>query len=202
MNADKAAFFDSQTESEWSSSDYTETELMKIHRILVAAGIQPGSRVIEPGCGTGRLTRIMSQLVGPRGHVLASEISPKMLEKARMCIGDTDNVELFLGPIEDFYLEKHSFDAVVCHNVFPHFDDKPSAVLRLAHGLKLHGSFVVSHFMNSSGVNDLHRKTNPAVARDFLPCDDEMKGLFAESGLVISYILDDEHGYLLKALRQ
>ena len=200
MNSAKASFFDSEVESDWSSKEYDQDELIKIQRILEAGSIHEGSRVVEPGCGTGRLTLIIAGRIGPNGLVVASDISQKMVESAQKRVKGAMNVELGCGTVEDAVLAEASFDTVICHNVFPHFDDKARAVLKLRQALKPEGIFVVSHFMNSSQVNDLHRKTNPAVSADFLPSLDEMSRIFAAVGMNIGFIDDNENGYLLKAL--
>jgi len=200
LNPAKAHFFDSEVESDWSSKEYDQDELIKIERILEAGSIREGSRVVEPGCGTGRLTLIIAKRIGPSGLVVANDISPMMVENAEKRLRGSSNVRLTWGTIEEAKLEHASFDTVICHNVFPHFDDKAKAVLKLRSALKPSGVFVVSHFMNSAGINDLHRKTNPAVASDFLPPADEMRKIFESAGMNVEFVHDDENGYLLKAI--
>ena len=200
VNHAKALFFDSEIESDWSSKEYDQDELIKIERILEAGSIREGSRVVEPGCGTGRLTLIIAERIGPSGLVVANDISPMMVENAEKRLRGSSNVRLTWGTIEEAKLEHASFDTVICHNVFPHFDDKAKAVLKLRSALKPSGVFVVSHFMNSAGINDLHRKTNPAVAADFLPPADEMRKIFESAGMNVEFVHDDENGYLLKAI--
>jgi demethylmenaquinone methyltransferase/2-methoxy-6-polyprenyl-1,4-benzoquinol methylase len=200
LNPAKAHFFDSEVESDWSSKEYDQDELIKIERILEAGSIREGSRVVEPGCGTGRLTLIIAERIGPSGLVVANDISPMMVENAEKRLRGSSNVRLTWGTIEEAKLEHASFDTVICHNVFPHFDDKAKAVLKLRSALKPSGVFVVSHFMNSAGINDLHRKTNPAVASDFLPPADEMRKIFESAGMNVEFVHDDENGYLLKAI--
>ena len=53
------------------------TELM-----LDMAGVQTGSRVLDVAAGAGDQTLQAAARVGPRGHVLATDISPKILEFA------------------------------------------------------------------------------------------------------------------------
>ncbi len=199
MNKSKADFFDSEIESDWSSNDYTPEELAKLERIFQASELKPGDMVIEPGCGTGRLTKLIAERIGPSGVVVASDISPKMIAKAHDRLRNYENVQIFLEEIEKVPVCLKSFDMVLCHNVFPHFDDKFLITSKLATALKPNGKMVVSHFMNSSGVNSLHRKTNPAVAKDFLPENEQMQQIFSGAGLVVEYIVDDDKGYLLKA---
>lgn len=201
VNRLKANFFDVEVGSEWSSKDYGSKELEKVGRIFAAASLTEGDKVLEPGCGSGRLTRLIADITGESGRVVAADISSKMLDQARLRVQGLTNVTLVLGAIEDVIKERETFNVVLCHNVFPHFDDKPLAVSILGNALKARGRFIVSHFMSSSEVNSLHRKTNPAVAHDFLPDHDQMKKLFESSGMFVEYISDDEKGYLLKALR-
>lgn len=201
VNRLKANFFDVEVGSEWSSKDYGSKELEKVGRIFEASSLTEGDKVLEPGCGSGRLTRLIADITGESGRVVAADISSKMLDQARLRVQSLTNVTLVLGAVEDVTSEWGIFDVVLCHNVFPHFDDKSLAISILGNALKPRGRFIVSHFMNSSEVNSLHRKTNPAVAHDFLPDHDQMKKLFESSGMFVEYISDDEKGYLLKALR-
>ena len=200
MNKTKADFFDSEVDSDWSAREYGVGELGKIDRILEAGAVSPGVKVIEPGCGTGRLTRIIAERIGPNGVVQASDISPKMVGRASRRLEGYSNVQLTCGTIEDATLHPASFDAVICHNVFPHFDDKYEVVTKLRSALKPSGLFVVSHLMSSSEINDLHRKTNPAVAQDFLPTLDEMRNIFESVKMIVELLYDDGNGYLLRAV--
>jgi ubiquinone/menaquinone biosynthesis C-methylase UbiE len=202
MNSAKAEFFNSQVDEPWASSVFGPAEIATIDRMLKQADLREGMRVIEPGCGTGRLTGILADLVGPTGFVLASDISPKMIEAAFRRIGSRENVSLKHGAIESFQFDPKSFDVVVCHNVFPHFDHKPTAVNHLTAALKTSGKFIVFHFMNSASINDLHRKAHPSVLNDLLPAEREMKAIFEAAGLQVGLVQDDDSGYLLSATRR
>ncbi len=201
MNSAKADFFDSQVNESWAASAYGTEEIAKINRMLTHADLRQGHSVIEPGCGTGRLTAILAQAVGPTGRVLGFEISREMIEAARLRVGARENVFLHLGPVEEYPFAPEDYDVVLCHNVFPHFDDKPEALRLLASALKKGGKFIVFHFMNSAGINDLHRKADLSVLHDMLPSEAEMRGLFQAAGMKIDALHDDEFGYLLSASR-
>ncbi|MEM8680611.1 MAG: methyltransferase domain-containing protein [Planctomycetota bacterium] len=47
------------------------------------AGIKPGARVADVGCGPGYATRDLATLVGPEGHVVAIDRSRRFIEAAR-----------------------------------------------------------------------------------------------------------------------
>lgn len=201
MNLEKSLFFDSQIHAPWAGTEYGPDEHDKIARMLGVARIKPGMRIIEPGCGVGRLTTILADIVGRQGFVFAADISEKMTATTRSRIGDATNVQLEHGAIEEYTFAPQSFDVVLCHNVFPHFDDKRKVVAHLAAALVQGGRFIVFHFMNSQNINDLHRKTDPAVLNDLIPQEDEMRILLNDAGLEVESFTDGEAGYLLCATR-
>lgn len=51
-------------------------------RQLLSDYVRPGMTVADLGCGMGYFSIGMAGLVGSRGHVLAVDLQPKMLEKA------------------------------------------------------------------------------------------------------------------------
>lgn len=54
-----------------------------IKRVLEAAKLQPGERVLDAGAGTGALTRPIAAAVGPTGTVLAVDVDPGMIDVLR-----------------------------------------------------------------------------------------------------------------------
>ena len=83
--------------------------------------------------------------------------------------------------------------------MFPHFDDQPAALERIASLLQPGGILLVVHFMPSAVINDTHRKAGTVVEKDLLPAPEEMMGMVAAAGLALESLVDDDLGYLLKA---
>jgi ubiquinone/menaquinone biosynthesis C-methylase UbiE len=52
-------------------------------RVLELAGIGPGQRVLDIGCGTGTQALAARELVGDRGQVCGIDASPEMVARAR-----------------------------------------------------------------------------------------------------------------------
>jgi demethylmenaquinone methyltransferase/2-methoxy-6-polyprenyl-1,4-benzoquinol methylase len=126
--------------------------------LLRQAELEPGQWVLEPGCGTGRLTRLLAEAVGPRGRVLALDISPKMVAACRLRVGHLEQVEVIQTSLEIFWAPPASSDRVICYQVFPHFDDQAAALRRLAGFLRPDGIVVVAHFMGPDKVNEAHAR--------------------------------------------
>jgi ubiquinone/menaquinone biosynthesis C-methylase UbiE len=198
---DKATYFNSQVAAEWAATEYTPDELGKIDRMLSTAGLRPGMMVLEPGSGTGRLTEILSERVGSNGRVLALDISPRMVEASRKRLEGRTNVAVLCNRLEDLHLRPAELDLVICHQVFPHFDDKLAALQHMASALKPTGKLMIFHFIASSIINDRHRKAHPSVLNDMMPGPDEMERLMASVGLEVDLLSDDDEGYLLRAIR-
>lgn len=199
MNSDKAAFFDTQVEAEWAAAEFTPVESDKVDRVLNIAGLRNGMKVIEPGCGTGRLTKVLAQRVGPTGRVVAFDISLAMTDACMRRVATLQQAEVCCACAEEFPFPRAEFDLVVCHQVFPHFDDKRRAVENLTSALKPTGRFVAFHFIGSEAINDLHRKAHPSVLHDMMPPKQAMKDLFSSVGLEVDYLSDSEDGYVLCA---
>jgi demethylmenaquinone methyltransferase/2-methoxy-6-polyprenyl-1,4-benzoquinol methylase len=199
MNLLKAAYFDDQVRAPWAALEYGAAEADKIQQLLRVGAIAPGQRILEPGCGTGRLTAVLATAVGDTGSVVALDISVRMVQAARELLAGRTNVQVMHTALEDFRGAARRFDRIVCHQVFPHFDDPAVAVRRMADLLAPSGLVVVAHFINVAEVNDRHRKAGTAVARDRLPDPAKMWRLFAAAGLVVDVLTDDALGYFLRA---
>ena len=52
-------------------------------RAMASAGIGPGMRVLDVGCGSGDVTRLAAELVGPMGSVLGVDIDAETIRAAR-----------------------------------------------------------------------------------------------------------------------
>ena len=80
MNQQKAEFFDNQVDAQWAADEYGAEEAPKLERLRAAADIKPGMHILEPGCGTGRLTSHLAEWTGRTGKVVAMDISRAMAE--------------------------------------------------------------------------------------------------------------------------
>jgi MOSC domain-containing protein YiiM/SAM-dependent methyltransferase len=76
----------------------------------------PGSRVVDLGAGTGKLTR---QLVATGARVIAVEPIPEM---RAVLAGTLPDVEALAGTAEELPLENHSVDGVLVAQAFHWFD--------------------------------------------------------------------------------
>ncbi len=85
-------------------------------KMLSLAAVAPGQRVLDIACGSGEPAIPAAKIVGTAGSVLATDISPEMIEVAREKAKEQGitNIEFRLVDGEELDVEPNSFDAVTC----------------------------------------------------------------------------------------
>ncbi len=112
-------------------------------RMLDAAGVVSGARVLDLGTGTGDTAVLAAHRVGPSGRVLATDISEAMLKAAAETAKEAgvSNLDFQLADAGALELDAGSFDAVIARFSLMFVPDLPAAlggirqVLRPAGGL-------------------------------------------------------------------
>lgn len=105
-----------------------------------------GERVLDLGCGKGFETIEAARLVGDLGEAVGLDITPNMLEVARMNAEaqNVTNIRFMAGNIENLPFEDASCDAVMSNCVINHAEDKQKVYSEIYRVLKYGGRFVVS----------------------------------------------------------
>ena len=111
--------------------------------LVAAAEVQPGSRVLDVACGTGAVTRILAERVGPAGTVVGLDINPGMLAVARTAV-PLPNIEWLEGSAVNMALPDATFDSVLCEQGLQFFPDKPAALAEMRRVLKPGGRLALS----------------------------------------------------------
>jgi trans-aconitate 2-methyltransferase len=99
------------------------------------AGIAPDATVLDVGCGTGRVTEALLELV-PRGRVLAIDASADMVQLARRRLGD--RAQVWREDVLELDLED-SLDAIVSTATLHWVGDHDRLWARLARALRKGG---------------------------------------------------------------
>jgi demethylmenaquinone methyltransferase/2-methoxy-6-polyprenyl-1,4-benzoquinol methylase/phosphoethanolamine N-methyltransferase len=94
-------------------------------RIIEAAGLRPGDRVLDVGCGTGTLAIAAAEVVGSEGRVEGIDPSPEMIERARAkAVAGGSPVKFHVAAIEALPFADDSFDAVLSSLMFHHLTER------------------------------------------------------------------------------
>ena len=134
--------------------------------------LEPGSRVLEVGCGTAKLTE---SLVARGLLVDAVDPGPNMVAVARRRLGATDAVTFHISRFEDVSLPREAFDAVFSATAF-HWVEPTVGWAKAASHLKPRGLLALLTHLGvldeeSRGFEDeflgVLRKHAPAVAAEW-----------------------------------
>jgi len=101
-------------------------------RLFRAAGIGPGERVLDVGCGAGNVSAVVARLVGSGGSVVGVDREADALDYARAHVQAEADVSFVQGDFRDVGVVDGGFDAVVGRYVLMYQSDPIDAVARLA----------------------------------------------------------------------
>jgi SAM-dependent methyltransferase len=112
-------------------------------QVLLEAGLRPGMRAADFGCGAGLVTALLADLVGAEGHVVGIDASAAQLAQARALLhADGSHVSLVEASATATGLEPESFDLVYCRFLLIHLPE-PEQCLREMHALLKPGGILV-----------------------------------------------------------
>jgi SAM-dependent methyltransferase len=165
-------------------NDYTE-------HALRLAGLRPGMRVLDVGCGPGDVSSIAARLVGPTGTVLGVDAAPEMIELAgaRAAEQGLSAVHFKRAGIDTITLEE-PVDAVVGRLILMHLPDPAATLRRLSTFVRPGGviAFSENDITGTRSIPDLplfHQVTT-GIARAF-----EAMGLSPQFGTTLHTIFTD-----------
>jgi ubiquinone/menaquinone biosynthesis C-methylase UbiE len=116
-------------------------------RLASLSGARPGDLVVDVGCGTGYLTRIMAGSVAPGGSAVGVDASPEMTAYARR-ITTLQNCSFSEGTAEALDAADGSQDIVVTSLMIHHLPEamRPQAIREMYRVLRPGGRLLVAEF--------------------------------------------------------
>jgi trans-aconitate 2-methyltransferase len=120
---------------EWNSSEYHRLSRPQFgwgKKVLERLQLRGQELVLDAGCGTGRLTELLLEIV-PRGRVVALDLSLNMLKTARKYLMPRfqQRVHFVTADLQDLPFE-HSFECIVSTAAF-HWVLNPERLFRSLH---------------------------------------------------------------------
>ncbi|WP_067176503.1 class I SAM-dependent methyltransferase [Microtetraspora niveoalba] len=115
-------------------------------RLAALSGAGPGHRILDVGCGTGYLTRLLAPLVGPDGRVTGVDPSRPMLDHARR--RSPGNCSYQVGEGQALPFPDASFDIAVSSFAVHHMpgSGRPAAMAEMFRVLRPGGRLLIAEF--------------------------------------------------------
>jgi len=134
--------------------------------LIERAGVTPGMRVLDAGCGSGRLTVSVAHRVGPQGEVEALDVRPAALARVQRELAreGLSNVRLVQAALGQGSLETEHFDRALLVAVLGEILDQESALHELYSALKPGGILSVTevlpdpHYQSRRAVRETAEK--------------------------------------------
>jgi SAM-dependent methyltransferase len=132
--------------------------VMDASLLVQRAGLKPGMHVLDAGCGAGRVTVEAADRVGETGEIVALDIQPAMLEKARARSkqAGVNNVRFMLSALGEGMLPENRFDRALLITVLGEIPDRLAGLSEIAASLKPGGILSITEMMPDPHYQTIH----------------------------------------------
>jgi ubiquinone/menaquinone biosynthesis C-methylase UbiE len=131
--------------------------VLKPAELVARLGVVSGSTVVDLGTGTGNLLQVLSNAVGSTGSVVAEDIFPDFLDRARSraMSAKLENVKFVLGTETDPKLPAGAADLVIVLDAYHHFDYPERMLAGIKQGLRPGGRLAIIEYHKKRGAMEV-----------------------------------------------
>lgn len=181
----------------WWKTIETATQVVS-KRLVELAEIKPGSKVLDIATGMGEPALTAAKKVGNTGHILAIDISSRMIYFAKqraISLGLQDVVEFKEGDVETIDFPSSTFDAALCRWGLMFLPNPESGLSNIYRSLVKGGHFAAAVWASPEKVpfisvpmNIVLQETNSPPSRTLGPFSmsdqNNLKKFYKESGFI------------------
>lgn len=153
QSVEGAVFQSADVAEQWRKARSQRQEIFNeaTNLLLNLVNVRAGDRILEIAAGTGEFAVAIAQVVGPSGHVLATDISPNMVELARQTAREAGvgNLDSCVMDAENLTLEHELFNGALCRMGLMLFANPMKALSAVHRVLRAGGKFGVIVFASA-----------------------------------------------------
>ncbi len=182
---------------DWDAMQSADRDLL-LNQLLAPfdAMIGAGEAILDVGTGTGAIIPVIKARY-PHCPLYSIDLATQMLRRARL---RDAQAHLIQADVHALPFMAGCFASVICHNSFPHFGQKPAALLLLKQVLKPGGCLFILHDMSREKVNDVHQHAQAEIIHnDILPSGEALRHMLVACGYQPLHVADDENHYAVCA---
>jgi ubiquinone/menaquinone biosynthesis C-methylase UbiE len=131
------------------------------YAIEIAGRIKPSAAnvVLEIACGTGRVTRHLRNSLSPASRLIATDLSPDMMDVAKENLNNS-NIEWQIADAQELPFEDNSVDLIVCAFGYMFVPDKVKAFAEARRVLRPGGKLLFTTWgqLEENAAPYVHRK--------------------------------------------
>jgi ubiquinone/menaquinone biosynthesis C-methylase UbiE len=185
----------------WDERFYTPELVTHLrYKLVPLFRVQPGSKILDVGAGTGGIVPFLLEALGPGGRIWSIDFAERMVEIGRKKFENEKRVIFEVQSVETLPYEDQFFDQIIAFGVFPHLEDKARALREMNRVLKTQRTLVIAHALSSAEIRNHHKDATP-VSKDFLPEREEMERLLNRAGFQMVRLIDEPKCYFCEALK-
>lgn len=141
---------------------FTTGTSKRTRKTIELLDIRSGMNVLDAGCGPGRLTIPVADMVGPDGTVTAIDIQEGMLAEVQKRAGNAgiNNIRFIQAGLGDGMPEHERFDRAVMITVLGEIPDREAALREIYGAMKPGGILLIEET-----IRDPHFQTRNTVTR-------------------------------------
>ena len=96
-----------------------------------AAGILPGGRIADVGCGPGAILRLLAERIGTEGRAVGVDADPSAVSIARQQTAGLPQVRVQVGQADATGLDPSAYNVVMCRHVLAHNGGRETAIVSI-----------------------------------------------------------------------
>jgi len=166
--------------------------MVRLKRIITAASLSPGEKVLDVGSGVGVLIPLLASCEPSR--ILAADLAENMLRrlKKKYPAASAIQCDIVRAPVRS-----GSLDAIIMNAMFGNIADKAAACREAARMLRAGGRLVVSHPEGRDFVDELRRAVDYFI--EPFPDRDGFAALLEPAGLEMIEYIDEPKLFVMAA---